>query len=120
MLFLDGVYADNKHGTSRFRWLKAPTSDELARLTHTIVHRVGRYRQRQGLLVRDTDQSYLTADAVEKVRPGTGREAGLGHDDNEAPMNHLLGSSVTYRITVGSQQGRKASVSCSHPSPTSL
>ena len=27
--------------------------------------------------------------------------------DNERPMNHLLGSSITYRIAVGPQQGRK-------------
>ncbi len=81
MLFLDGVYADNKHGTSGFHRLKAPTNDELTQLTHTIAHRVGRYLERQGLLVRDTDQSYLTADAVDA--------------DNETPMNHLLGSSIT-------------------------
>ncbi len=107
MLFLDGLYADNKHGTSGFCRLKAPTNDELIQLTHTIAHRVGRYLARQGLLVRDSDQSYLAADAVEKVRPGTGREAGLGHADNETPMNHLLGSSITYRIAMGPQQGRK-------------
>jgi len=65
MLFLDGVYADNKHGTSGFHRLKAPTNDELIQLTHTIAHRVGRYLERQGLLVRDSDQSYLTADAVD-------------------------------------------------------
>ena len=53
MLFLDGIYADNKHGTSRFRWVQAPTSDELTQLTHTIAHRVGRYLERQSLLVRD-------------------------------------------------------------------
>jgi len=93
MLFLDGVYADNKHGTSGFHRLKAPTNDELIQLTHTIAHRVGRYLERQGLLVRDSDQSYLTADAVDA--------------DNERPMNHLLGSSITYRIAVGPQQGRK-------------
>jgi hypothetical protein len=29
MLFLDGIYADNKHGTSRFRWVKAPTAMNL-------------------------------------------------------------------------------------------
>jgi len=93
MLFLDGVYADNKHGTSGFHRLKAPTNDELIQLTHTIAHRVGRYLERQGLLVRDSDQSYLTADAVDA--------------DNETPMNHLLGSSITYRIAMGPQQGRK-------------
>jgi hypothetical protein len=93
MLFLDGVYADNKHGTLGFHRLKAPTNDELIQLTHTIAHRVGRYLERRGLLVRDTDQSYLTADAVDA--------------DNETPMNHLLGSSITYRIAMGPQQGRK-------------
>ena len=46
--------------------------------------------------MRDTDQSYLTADAVDAVDA-----------DNETPMNHLLGSSITYRIAVGPQQGRR-------------
>jgi hypothetical protein len=27
--------------------------------------------------------------------------------DNETSMNHLLGSSITYRIATGPQQGRK-------------
>ena len=62
---------------------------------------------RQGLMERDTGNIFLTQEAVdasEKVRPGTGREAALGHED---PANQLLGSSVTYRIAVGPQQGRK-------------
>jgi hypothetical protein len=108
MLFLDGVYIDSRHGTNpRFRRVKAPTSDELTQLTHTIARRVGRYLERQGLLERDTGNCYLTPEAMEKVRPGTGREAGLGHASDEDPSNHLLGSSITYRIAVGSQQGRK-------------
>jgi len=45
------------------------------------------------LLVRDTGDSYFAADAVDV--------------DNETPMNHLLGSSITYRIAMGPQQGRK-------------
>jgi ribosomal protein S27E len=93
MLFLDGIYADNKHGTSRFRRVKAPTSDELTQLTHTIAHRVGRYLERQSLLVRDDENSYLTAEGADT--------------DNESPLNHLLGSSITYRIAMGPQQGRK-------------
>jgi len=44
MLFLDGVYVDNKHGSSRFRWVKAPTSAELAQLTRIIAHRVATQR----------------------------------------------------------------------------
>ncbi|EAX8681593.1 IS91 family transposase, partial [Salmonella enterica] len=36
MLFLDGVYVEQSHGSARFRWVKAPTSPELTQLTHTI------------------------------------------------------------------------------------
>ncbi|MBR8557892.1 IS91 family transposase, partial [Acinetobacter baumannii] len=59
-------------------------------LTHTIAHRVGRYLERQGLLERDVENSYLASDAV---------------DDD--PMTPLLGHSITYRIAVGSQAGRE-------------
>ena len=48
MLFLDGVYVDHPNGTARFRWVKAPTSQELTQLAHTIAHRVGRFLERQG------------------------------------------------------------------------
>jgi hypothetical protein len=106
MLFLDGVYVDGPHGLARFRWvsaiapalpyytpslaLKAPTTEELTQLAHTIAHRVGRFLERQGLLERDAENSYLASDAV---------------DDD--PMTQLLGHSITYRIAVGPQQGRK-------------
>ena len=94
MLFLDGVYIDGTDNSRlRFRWVKAPTSDELTHLTHTIAHRVARYLERQGLLERDAGHTYLTADGVD--------------EDPESPMNQLLGSSITYRIAVGPQQGRK-------------
>ena len=46
--------------------------------------------ERQGLLERDVEDSYLAGD---------GLEAG--------PLDQLLGSSITYRIAVGPQQGRK-------------
>jgi len=94
MLFLDGVYTGgtNSHPL-RFRRIKAPTAEDLVKLTHTIASRVARYLQRRGLLVRDTGQSYLTAEA-------------LGGDD-ETPMDHLLGSSITYRIAVGPQKGNQ-------------
>ncbi len=53
MLFLDGVYIDSANKShARFRWVKAPTSDDLTHLMHTIAHRVARYLERQGLLVR--------------------------------------------------------------------
>ena len=63
MLFLDGVYVDHPNGTARFRWVKAPTSQELTQLAHTIAHRVGRFLERQGLLERDAENSYLASDA---------------------------------------------------------
>lgn len=90
MLFLDGVYVERPNGTARFRWVKAPTSAELTQLAHTIAHRVGRFLERQGLLERDAENSYLVGEAVD-----------------EDPMAQLLGHSITYRIAVGPQAGRK-------------
>jgi len=81
MLFLDGVYVDQPNGAARFRWVKSLSSAEITRLTHTIAHRVGRFLERQGLLERDAENSYLASDAV---------------DDD--PMTPLLGHSITYRI----------------------
>ena len=57
---------------------------------HTIAERIGRFLERQGLLERDAENSYLTSDVVD-----------------EDPMTPLLGHSITYRIAVGPQQGRK-------------
>ena len=68
MLFLDGVYIGSVHGSPvRFRWVKAQTSDELTQLTHTIAHRVARYLERQGLLVRDAENGYLTCEKIQIV-----------------------------------------------------
>ncbi len=54
MLFLDGVYIEGANGTAAwFRWVRAPTSEELTQLAHTIAHRIGRFLERQGLLERD-------------------------------------------------------------------
>ena len=90
MLFLDGVYVERPDGSLRFRWVRAPTSAELAGLTQTLARRIGRFLERQGLLELDAEHSYLAGDDL---------EAG--------PMEQLLGSSITYRIAVGPQQGRK-------------
>ncbi len=90
MLFLDGVYVDDTRSGARFQWVAAPTSDELTRLTHTIAHRVSRFLERQGLLVRDDETAYLDLDT-----------------EDDAPMASLIGHSVTYRIATGPRQGRK-------------
>ena len=89
-----GVYIDSADKSRlRFRPVQAPTNNELTHLTHTIAHRVARHLERQGLLEREAGHTYLTADGVD--------------EDLESPMNQLLGSSITYRIAVGPQQGRK-------------
>jgi hypothetical protein len=94
MIFLDGVYIGDSSGLPmRFRRIKAPNSVELTRLTHTIAQRVGRYLERQDLIERDSGNIFLTQEVVDAA--------------DEDPTNQLLGSSVTYRIAVGPQQGRK-------------
>ncbi len=90
MLFLDGAYVERSEGSVRFRWVKAPTSAELTRLAQTLAQRIGRFLERQGLLERDAENCYLAGEGVDAE-----------------PMDQLLGHSITYRIAVGPQQGRK-------------
>ena len=71
----------------RFVWGQALKSGLYA---HTIAHRLARYLERQGLLERDAEHSTLTLD-----------------DSGEEPIDQLRGHSITYRIAVGLQQGRK-------------
>jgi hypothetical protein len=63
MLFLDGVYAERPDGSLRFRWARAPSGADLTRLTRTLARRKGRYLERQGLLERDAENSYLARHA---------------------------------------------------------
>ena len=72
------------------KWVRSPTSQELTLLAQTIAQRVGGYLERQGLLERGAENSYLASDAV-----------------SGGPMDQLLGHSITYRIAVGPQAGRK-------------
>jgi hypothetical protein len=90
MLFLDGVYLID-HEQPVFRRLPAPGPQSLEQLIHTISQRVGAYLEREGLLVRDIENTYLQIEASE-----------------ESALNDLLGHSITYRIAVGLQAGRKA------------
>ena len=109
MRFLDGVYVDGAPGSSmRFRWVKAPSSAELTRLTHTLAQRVGRFLQRRGLLARDAENSALAGKALETE-----------------PLDPLLGHSITYRIAVGPHAGRKVFTlqtlpSCNEPFDTAV
>lgn len=89
MLFLDGVYTENKSGKLQFHRTVAPSQEELAVLLHTLVHRIARFLEREGILERDEENSYLNLEG------------------DEDAMQQVLGCSVTYRIAVGSQEGCK-------------
>lgn len=90
MLFLDGVYTETKHGRTRFQRTNGPEQQELKELVHTISHRVAGFLEREGILERDEENSYLNLEECD-----------------EDPMQQVLGCSVSYRIAVGPQQGRK-------------
>jgi hypothetical protein len=90
MLFLDGVYVERPNGTLRIRWVKAPTSAELAQLTETLARRIGRDLERQGLLGRDAQNAHLTGEGLQSE-----------------PIDALRGASIIDRIALGPHQGRK-------------
>jgi hypothetical protein len=92
ILFMDGVYGYRDNRPPRFQRVKAPDKSELEDLVQLISQRVGRSLERQGLLEQDTESAWLDLDPAE---------------DTDA-MPHLLGSSISFRIAVGPQQGRKA------------
>lgn len=90
ILFIDGVYQQQNNNKLRFRRVNAPTTDELNTLVASISQKVASYLEGEGLLIRDEESSHLTMD--------------LEDDD---VMAQLQGHSISYRIAVGLQQGRK-------------
>lgn len=91
ILFLDGVYLTHGDGTRQvFHPIKAPCKSELQMLLHTISTRLGWYLVKEGVLEQDIENSYLNLDGLEAD-----------------PLRQVHGHSITYRIAVGPQQGRK-------------
>ena len=91
MLVPDGVYfRDAAAGRPRFVPVPAPGTDELTALVRTIAERVGRWLERAGLLTRDMENAYLAFDSTE-----------------EAPINGLIGHSITYRVATDPREGQK-------------
>jgi hypothetical protein len=90
LLVLDGVYA-LEAGTPRFQRMVPPTPAELEALLGRITRRIARHLERRGLLVRNAESSYL--------------ELGL---EEPGALEGLLGHSISYRIAVGPNEGRKA------------
>jgi hypothetical protein len=91
-LFLDGVYVYRDNRPPQFQRVRAPDKSELEDLVHLISQRAGRCLEWLGLLEQDAESAWLELDPPE---------------DTDA-MPQILGSSVSYRIAVGPQQGRKA------------
>jgi len=90
ILFIDGVFQQKKNDRLAFHRVEGPSTSELNSLVAKISQRIARHLEKQGLLTRDDENSYLTMD---------------GLDDNI--MNELQSHSITYRIAMGPQQGRK-------------
>jgi hypothetical protein len=59
MLFLDGAYVEHSDSSFRFRWVNTPTSTEGTQATHILAGRIGHFLERQELLDRDAESSYL-------------------------------------------------------------
>ena len=89
---MDGVYLSRDNHLPHFQRIKAPDRAELEDLAQRISQRVGCCLERQGLLERDAESTWLELNPAE---------------DNDA-MPQILGSSVSYRIAIGPQLGSKA------------
>jgi hypothetical protein len=79
---------------------------ELTQLSHTIAHRVSRFLERQGLLVRDDDDCIYAGGRATQGAVAETTYLDMDSDDND-PMATLIGRSVTYRIATGPRRDRK-------------
>jgi len=80
-------------GTVKVVWgvpVPAQSTAGLKRLVQRIAERIGRSLERPGLITRAIENAYLAFD------PG-----------EEAPIDALLGHSITYRIATGPREGQK-------------
>lgn len=84
MLFLDRVYLIDREPPV-FRRLPAPRPQALEALIQTISQRVGAYLEREGLLIRDIENTYLQLEASEKMLAHSNRTDGL--NDGRATHN---------------------------------
>jgi hypothetical protein len=82
MLVLDGAYLSDTEPPA-FRRIAPPREAELQTLVERLAERVGRSLERQGLLVRDTENEFL------EFGPAAG-----------GAMDDLIGHSITYRVAM--------------------
>jgi Putative transposase len=88
-LVLDGAYLVDTEPPV-FRRIEPPRQEELQALVERMAERIGRALERQGVLARDAESSYLELDSA----------AGGSLDD-------LIGHSIPYRVAVGPRAGQK-------------
>ncbi|MCP4298328.1 MAG: hypothetical protein GY786_22300, partial [Proteobacteria bacterium] len=84
MLFLDGIYAKKQAWNDKIPTHHSPKSTGIDQTGYTISHRVASFLERQGILERDEENSYLELYGID-----------------EDPMQQFIGCSVSYRIAVG-------------------
>ena len=89
MLVLDGAYLVGTEPPV-FRRNAPPGEAELQALVECLAERIGRALERQGVLVRDAESSFL------ELEPAA-----------DGPMADLLGHSITYRVAMGPRAGQK-------------
>jgi hypothetical protein len=99
MLFLDGVYVERPDGSLHFRWVRAPTSAELAGHTQTLARRLGRFLECQGLLERDVENSYLAGSGAGR------RRSGICSTDLDSLMDTTLVCDASGAATVAAALG---------------
>ena len=105
----DGVYIDGAaESLMRFLWVKAPTSEELTRLTHTIAQRIA-VGPRQGRKVftlqtlPDCRLDNLFVDTVGKV--AFALQAGIGRIRGVAGINQVAGGKIQRVYTTSKVNG---------------
>lgn len=89
LLVLDGAYLVGTEPPV-FRRITAPSLAELQALVERLAERIGRSLERQGVLARDAESSYL------ELNPDAG-----------GPLDDLIGHSITYRVAVGPRAGQE-------------
>ena len=91
MLVLDGAYLVGTEPPV-FRRMAPPGEAELQALVERLAERIGRALERRGVLVRDAESSFFELDPAAC-----------------APIDDLLGHSITHRVAVGPRAGQKVS-----------
>ncbi len=90
MLFLEGAISQNPWGDTTFTRIKVPSHSNMVELVHTISHRIAQYLEKVGLIQRDMDNTFLDLPI-----------------DDEDSLLQLQAASVSYRIAVGKDAGKK-------------